>query len=63
MQTVILFAATAAQLEALHAWHVHEAAHASTVPDRADHLRHADDIQRRLTDANERTESETHANF
>ncbi|MHB1799319.1 MAG: hypothetical protein ACYCUI_13635 [Vulcanimicrobiaceae bacterium] len=40
MITNIIFSATAAQLEALH----------------------ADDIQRRLTDANERTESETHAN-
>lgn len=56
MQTVILFAATPQQLEALHAWHLHEAAHASTVPERADHLRHADDIQRRLRDAEERTE-------
>lgn len=56
MQTVILFAATPQQLEALHAWHVREAAHASTVPERADHLRHADDIQRRLRDAEERTE-------
>ncbi len=63
MITNILFSATQQQLEALLRWHEHEAAHASTVPDRADHLRHADDIQRRLTDANERTESETHANF
>jgi hypothetical protein len=54
---VILFAATPQQLDALHAWHVHEAAHASTVPERADHLRHADDIQRRLRDAEERTEA------
>lgn len=57
MITNIIFSATAAQLEALHAWHLHEAAHASTVPDRADHLRHADDIQRRLRDAEERTEA------
>lgn len=57
MQTVILFPATPQQLDALHAWHLHEAAHASTVPERADHLRHADDIQRRLRDAEERTEA------
>ena len=58
MQTVILFSATSAQLEALRRWHLHEAAHASTVPARADHLAHADDIQRRLTDADQRTEND-----
>ena len=45
------------QVEALIRHHGHEAAHASTLPERADHLRDADDLQRRLSDFEERTEA------
>lgn len=59
MITNILFSATPEQLEALRAWHLHEAAHASTIPERAQHLAHADDIHRRLLAAETRSETET----
>lgn len=56
MITNILFSATQQQLEALLRWHEHEAAHATSLPERADHLRAADDLQRRLSDHHDRTE-------
>ncbi len=37
--------------------HCHEAAHAGTLPERADHLHAADDLSRRLKDHAERTEA------
>lgn len=45
------------QIQALIRYHKHEAAHAGTIPARHDHLRDADDLQRRLSDFEERTEA------
>ena len=45
------------QVEALIRHHRHEAAHASTLPERAVHLNAADDLSRRLKDHAERTEA------
>ena len=57
MNTTILLALRPEQVEVLMRHHRHEAAHAATLPERADHLRDADDLQRRLTDHAERTEA------
>ena len=56
MNTSILCALTAAQVEALIAWHHHEAQHAGLVQVKSDHLRDAADLRRRLIEAAERTE-------
>ena len=57
MNTTILCPLTVGQLEALIEWHHHEAQHASLMQDKSDHLQHAADLRRRLTDAIERTET------
>ena len=59
MNTSILCPLTPAQVEALIAWHHHEAQHASLLQDKSDHLQHAADLRRRLTDAQNRTEDHT----
>ena len=48
-----------AQLEALIEWHRHEAQYANLVHEKLDHLRHADDLRRRLIAAQDRTETNT----
>ena len=57
MNTNILCALSPAQVETLIEWHHHEAQHASLMQDKSDHLQHAADLRRRLTDAIERTET------
>ena len=57
MNTNILCALTAPQIEALIEWHHHEAQDAALVQDKSDHLQHAADLRRRLTDAIQRTET------
>ena len=57
MNTNILCALTPAQVEALIEWHHHESQNAALMQDKSDHLQHAADLRRRLTDAIERTET------
>ena len=57
MTTLIWLPLRPEQVQALMAHHKHAAAHANTIPERADHLRAADDLQRRLRDFDERTEA------
>ena len=57
MNTLIWLPLRPEQVQALMAHHRHAAAHANTIPERAAHLRDADDLQRRLTDHDERTEA------
>ncbi len=57
MNTLIWLPLRTEQVQALMYWHQHEAAHANTVPERHDHLRDADELQRRLSDFEERTEA------
>ena len=45
------------QVRVLIEHHQFHAAHASTLPDRHDHLRDAEDLRRRLTDHAERSEA------
>lgn len=58
MNTTILCPLTPAQVEALIEWHHHEAQHAGVLQAKSDHLQHASNLRRRLTDAIERTEAE-----
>ena len=57
MNTTILLALRPEQVEVLMRHHQEAAGKAATLPERADHLRDADDLQRRLTDHAERTEA------
>lgn len=57
MNTNVLCALTPAQVEALIAWHHHESQHAGVMQAKSDHIQHAADLRRRLTDAIERTET------
>ncbi len=57
MNTTILLPLRPEQVEVLMRHHEHAADRAPTLPTRHDHLRDADDLQRRLTDHAERTEA------
>ena len=57
MNTTILLPLRPEQVQLLIEYHQHAAACAHTLPARHDHLRDADDLQRRLTDHAERTEA------
>ncbi len=57
MKATILRALRVDQIQALIYHHQHEAAHASTLPERHDHLRDASDLQRALRDFEDRTEA------
>jgi hypothetical protein len=57
MTSTIWLPLRAEQVRTLMEHHKHEAAHATTLPARHDHLRDADDLQRRLSDFEERTEA------
>ncbi len=57
MKATILRALRADQVQALIYHHRHEAAHASTIAERHDHLRDAGDLQRALRDFEDRTEA------
>ena len=57
MTSAIWLPLTAGQVRVLMEHHRHEAAHASTLFEREGHLRDADDLQRRLSDFEERTEA------
>ena len=57
MNTTILLPLRPEQVEVLLRHHEDAARKAATLPERADHLRDADDMQRRLTDHAERTEA------
>jgi hypothetical protein len=53
---VVLLPTTLPQLEFIRDCHLREARYAGTITERAQHLAHADDIQRRIDAAAERTE-------
>ena len=57
MTTLIWLPLRPEQVQALMYWHLREAAHANAIHERHDHLRDAGDLQRRLTDHDERTEA------
>ena len=57
MNTLIWLPLRPEQVQALMAHHKHAAAHANTIPERHDHLRDADELERRLSDFEERTEA------
>ena len=52
----MLLPTTLPQLEFIRDCHLREARYAGTITERAQHLAHADDIQRRIDAAAERTE-------
>ena len=57
MNTLIWLSLRPEQVQALMAHHKHAAAHAGTLLEREGHLREAADLQRRLSDFEERTEA------
>ena len=57
MNTTLWIPLRADQVQALVAHHHQEAAVATTLAARADHLRDADDLERRLADHSDRTEA------
>ena len=57
MKATILVPLRPEQVEVLLRHHEDAARKAATLPERADHLGDADDLQRRLTDHAERTEA------